>query len=158
MITLVSSLLGLGPTLMHRTVCTEVKSKGKISQNFVTFSEYMNFKDFLLFLSFQNPSLNNIFWGRTFFMLWFSCLRSYWVASRMKEKTNTSSNFNFVLRSIFFFLLPGNSIGRKLEHKKNLPKNWALSRTSLFFCILINYRKLIIVSRNLWITQIWILL
>ena len=25
------------------TVCTVVKSKGKISQNFVTFSEYMNF-------------------------------------------------------------------------------------------------------------------
>ena len=24
------------------TVCTEVKSKGKISQNFVAFSEYMN--------------------------------------------------------------------------------------------------------------------
>ena len=26
------------------TVCTVVKSKGKISQNFVAFSEYMNFK------------------------------------------------------------------------------------------------------------------
>ena len=26
------------------TVCTAVKSKGKISQNFVAFSEYMNFK------------------------------------------------------------------------------------------------------------------
>ena len=25
------------------TVCTAVKSKGKISQNFVAFSEYMNF-------------------------------------------------------------------------------------------------------------------
>ena len=25
------------------TVCTVVKSKGKISQNFVAFSEYMNF-------------------------------------------------------------------------------------------------------------------
>ena len=25
------------------TVCTVVKSKGKISQNFVVFSEYMNF-------------------------------------------------------------------------------------------------------------------
>ena len=28
------------------TVCTVVKSKGKISQNFVAFSEYMNFKKF----------------------------------------------------------------------------------------------------------------
>ena len=28
------------------TVCTVVKSKGKISQNFVAFSEYMNFKTF----------------------------------------------------------------------------------------------------------------
>ena len=27
------------------TVCTVVKSKGKISQNFEAFSEYMNFKD-----------------------------------------------------------------------------------------------------------------
>ena len=27
------------------TVCTEVKSKRMISQNFVAFSEYMNFKD-----------------------------------------------------------------------------------------------------------------
>ena len=27
------------------TVCTVVKSKGKISQNFVAFSEYINFKD-----------------------------------------------------------------------------------------------------------------
>ena len=26
------------------TVCTVVKSKGKFSQNFVAFSEYMNFK------------------------------------------------------------------------------------------------------------------
>ena len=30
------------------TVCTAVKSKGKISQNFVAFSEYMNFKTSLL--------------------------------------------------------------------------------------------------------------
>ena len=30
------------------TVCTVVKSKGKITQNFVAFSEYMNFtKDFI---------------------------------------------------------------------------------------------------------------
>ena len=65
MITLVSSLLGLGPTLMHRTVLKFVysekatkffeistlllsavhtdKSKVEISQNFVAFSEYMNF-------------------------------------------------------------------------------------------------------------------
>ena len=28
------------------TVCTVVKSKGKILQNFVAFSEYMNFKHF----------------------------------------------------------------------------------------------------------------
>ena len=27
------------------TVCTAVKSKGKISQNFAAFSEYMNFKE-----------------------------------------------------------------------------------------------------------------
>ena len=30
------------------TVCTVVKSKGKISQNFLAFSEYLNFKDFTL--------------------------------------------------------------------------------------------------------------
>ena len=30
------------------TVCTVVKSKGKISQNFVAFSEYMNFNRMLL--------------------------------------------------------------------------------------------------------------
>ena len=30
--------------LLLLTVCTVVKSKGKISQNFVAFSEYMNFK------------------------------------------------------------------------------------------------------------------
>ena len=29
--------------LLILTVCTVVKSKGKISQNFVAFSEYMNF-------------------------------------------------------------------------------------------------------------------
>ena len=29
------------------TVCTVVKSKGKISQNFVAFSEYMNFIEFI---------------------------------------------------------------------------------------------------------------
>ena len=28
---------------LHLTVCTVVKSKVKISQNFVAFSEYMNF-------------------------------------------------------------------------------------------------------------------
>ena len=28
---------------MHQTICTVVKSKGKILQNFVAFSEYMNF-------------------------------------------------------------------------------------------------------------------
>ena len=27
------------------TICTVVKTKGKISQNFVVFSEYMNFKE-----------------------------------------------------------------------------------------------------------------
>ena len=31
---------------LHLTVCTAVKSKGKISQNFVAFSEYMNFTYF----------------------------------------------------------------------------------------------------------------
>ena len=30
--------------LFHLTVCTVVKSKVKISQNFVSFSEYMNFR------------------------------------------------------------------------------------------------------------------
>ena len=30
---------------LHLTVCTVVKSKGKISQNFVAFSEYMKFKE-----------------------------------------------------------------------------------------------------------------
>ena len=29
---------------LHLTVCTVVKSKGKILQNVVAFSEYMNFK------------------------------------------------------------------------------------------------------------------
>ena len=42
--------------LLLLTVCTVVKSKGKISQNFVAFSEYMNFnsgtyaKDLFIFL------------------------------------------------------------------------------------------------------------
>ena len=31
------------------TVCTVVKSKGKISQNFVAFSEYMNFMNVKMF-------------------------------------------------------------------------------------------------------------
>ena len=31
-------------------VCTVVKSKGKISQNFVAFSEYMNFNELLNFI------------------------------------------------------------------------------------------------------------
>ena len=30
------------------SVCTAVKSKGKISQNFVAFSEYMNFNGFVV--------------------------------------------------------------------------------------------------------------
>jgi hypothetical protein len=30
--------------LLLLTVCTAVKSKGEISQNFVAFTEYMNFK------------------------------------------------------------------------------------------------------------------
>ena len=32
------------------TVCTAVESKGKILQNFVAFSEYMNFKSYVLYL------------------------------------------------------------------------------------------------------------
>ena len=38
------------------TVCTVVKSKGKISQNIVAFSEYMNFKIMLKFIYFEKIS------------------------------------------------------------------------------------------------------
>ena len=41
---------------LHLTVCTVVKSKGKISQNFVAFSEYMNFT-YLLRSCFNPTSL-----------------------------------------------------------------------------------------------------
>ena len=34
------------------TACTVVKSKGKISQNFVAFSEYMNFTEYLSFIQY----------------------------------------------------------------------------------------------------------
>ena len=36
------------------TVRTAVKSKGKISQNFVAFSEYMNFKNVLFYFFLSN--------------------------------------------------------------------------------------------------------
>jgi len=35
---------------MKQTLCTVVKSKGKISQNFVAFSEYMNFTISFIFV------------------------------------------------------------------------------------------------------------
>ena len=35
-----------GTFICIQTLCTVVKSKGKISQNFVAFSEYMNFNTF----------------------------------------------------------------------------------------------------------------
>ena len=37
------------------TVCTVVKSKEKISQNFVAFSEYMNFNNRLTFIALSHP-------------------------------------------------------------------------------------------------------
>ena len=36
--------------------CTAVKSKGKISQNFVAFSEYMNFNPYFFFTDNQHPN------------------------------------------------------------------------------------------------------
>ena len=56
-----------------------------------------------------------------------------------------------VLRSILFFLsyawlFSSYSVLRQENWSmtKNLQKNWALSRSSLFFCILINYRVLLL--------------
>ena len=46
------------------TVCTVVKSKGKISQNFVAFSEYMNF-------NINNPICNK--WDRNLSEVHFNC-------------------------------------------------------------------------------------
>ena len=46
------------------TVCTDVKSKGKISQNFVAFSEYMNFK-----LPIDAYQLSMIFQGKNFYLI-----------------------------------------------------------------------------------------
>ena len=45
-------------TFLLLTVCTVVKSKGKISQSFVAFSEYMNFT--ILFLAFTTQQVKPI--------------------------------------------------------------------------------------------------
>ena len=48
------------------TVCTVVKSKGKISQNFVAFSEYMNFTFFDKFTAAESGCVKK---GGTFFFV-----------------------------------------------------------------------------------------
>ena len=98
-------------------------------------------KTFCYFLSFQNLLLDNIFLRKNFF----HALIFFRIA------------INFVLKRVLFFLfyvwLFSSYSGKKIGAWKNLQKNWALSRSSLFFCILSNYRKLIIASRNLSITH-----
>ena len=103
------------------TVCTVVKSKGKISQNFVAFSEYMNFTDDSLSLL---PSLTGGFFMISF-KLYINLSRS--MADRLLRLTNCNKGAIYVV----FIRALGRSKYRRQILKFSFDQ-WM--KTFLYFC------------------------
>ena len=87
------------------TVCTVVKSKGKISQNFVAFSEYyMNFKHHLclqiLYIHLNSKKNRNVFWITLISMQ--NLHKNFLPSVFQTLQTNVISNNNFFDSNDFF--------------------------------------------------------